>query len=112
MRAASRMVDTFAKPDQMSILIKQHKGVEERCAGAYALQKVVGQALAEAVKEKTGKTMELSGITEEDRKVWTLPTNLFGFIFSIYDYIYLDGRSLIWKEKSSFCAREVQRLSR
>jgi len=67
-RAASRMVDTFAKPDQMSILIKQHKGVEERCAGAYALQKVVGAALVQAVKEKTGKTMELSGITEEDRK--------------------------------------------
>ena len=67
------MVDTFAKPDQMSILIKQHKGVEERCAGAYALQKVVGAALVQAVKEKTGKTMELSGITEEDRKVWTPP---------------------------------------
>ena len=80
-RAASRMVDTFAKPDQMSILIKQHKGVEERCAGAYALQKVVGAALVQAVKEKTGKTMELSGITEEDRKVWTPPYLYSGLLF-------------------------------
>lgn len=49
LRSIANMFDTQVKHDQLHFLIRNHKGVEERCLNAYAVAQEAGTALQESV---------------------------------------------------------------
>jgi cystathionine beta-lyase/cystathionine gamma-synthase len=59
-------LDTFARRDQLVILVNNHAGVEERCANAYSVAVTVGTILCEAVRNHcNGYDMQLAFVTPE-----------------------------------------------
>ena len=56
-------LDTTARRDQTLALIRNHRGVEERCRRAYAVATEIGRVLVETVARLTGTTMQLAFVT-------------------------------------------------
>lgn len=67
---ASRMMDSTAKRDQMSRLVANHVGVEERCLTAYQVAVAVGENLRSAVSQHCGGLdMPLAFVTPEQAEI-------------------------------------------
>jgi len=65
-RAASRLLDTGAKHDQLYQLVNNHKGVIERCEQAYSNASIVGEHFQRVVFEATGKDMPFAFVGPDD----------------------------------------------
>ena len=59
------MLDTTAKPDQVTRLVRNHVGVERRCLNAYDNAVVAGRVLRATIHEHTGLEMALAYVTPE-----------------------------------------------
>lgn len=59
------MLDVGAKPEQLSVLVANHRGVEDRCWWAWCVAAEVGAALSSAVEKHSGKPMALAFVTPE-----------------------------------------------
>jgi cystathionine beta-lyase/cystathionine gamma-synthase len=65
----AQMFGTTAKPDQVALLVANHKQVEERCQKAYEVADTVGRALVATVRAHTGETMALAFVKPEHAAV-------------------------------------------
>lgn len=75
----SDILDTTARPDQILALVKNHKGVEERCRAAYDVTVEVGERLCAAVKRATGEEMPLAYISPEQVAAGGFTSSTFSF---------------------------------
>jgi cysteine synthase A len=60
-----QMLDTTAKPDQLTRLVKNHDGVEQRCQNAYDNAVAAAAALRAGIHEETGQEMEVAYVSPE-----------------------------------------------
>jgi hypothetical protein len=77
--AASKILDTAARPDQILALVKNHWGVEDRCRAAYGVTVEVGERLCTAVKSATGEDMPLAYISPEEALAGGFTSSTFSF---------------------------------
>lgn len=75
----SDILDTTARPDQILALVRNHKGVEERCRAAYDVTVEVGERLCAAVKSATGEEMPLAYISPEQVAAGGFTSSTFSF---------------------------------
>ena len=75
----SAILDTSARPDQIVALVKNHRGVEERCRAAYSVTVEVGERLCAAVKSATGVEMPLAYISPEQASAGGFTSSTFSF---------------------------------
>ncbi len=75
----SIILDTNARPDQILALVRNHKGVEERCRAAYGVTVEVGERLCAAVQSVTGEDMPLAYISPEQATAGGFTSSTFSF---------------------------------
>lgn len=73
------ILDTSARPDQILALVKNHRGVEERCRAAYGVTVEVGERLCAAVVSATGVKMPLAYISPEQASAGGFTSSTFSF---------------------------------
>lgn len=73
------ILDTTARPDQIVALVRNHKGVEERCRAAYNVTVEVGERLCAAVKGATGEEMPLAYISPQQAEAGGFTSSTFSF---------------------------------
>ena len=59
------LLDVGAKPEQLRALAANHRGVEQRCAAAYAVAAELGAALCAAVEAHAAQPMALAFVSPE-----------------------------------------------
>ena len=59
------LLDVGAKPEQLRTLAANHRGVEQRCAAAYAVAAELGAALCAAVEAHAAQPMALAFVSPE-----------------------------------------------
>ena len=59
------LLDVGAKPEQLRALTANHRGVEQRCAAAYAVAAELGAALCAAVEAHAARSMALAFVSPE-----------------------------------------------